>query len=105
MILGFIDRESHFRNHNIEKKVDKKAWSSVHSIDVNFFYRYPFRQIFAVFLITFGIILATYASSRTLNKQKSTRNMQLEEMKPDFFRWLIGMILFRQIQNKLIQSI
>jgi hypothetical protein len=47
-----------------------------------------------VILITFGIVLATYASSQSLNEQKAANNIKIDEPKPDFFRWLIGMVLF-----------
>jgi len=56
--------------------------------------RYGLRQILAVILITFGIVLATYASSQSLNEQKAANNIKTDEPKPDFFRWLIGMLLF-----------
>jgi hypothetical protein len=56
--------------------------------------RYGLRQILAVILITFGIVLATYASSQSLNEQKAANNIKTDEPKPDFLRWLIGMVLF-----------
>jgi len=56
--------------------------------------RYGLRQILAVILITFGIVLATYASSQSLNEQKAANKIKTDEPKPDFFRWLIGMVLF-----------
>jgi hypothetical protein len=61
--------------------------------------RYQLRQILAVVLITFGIVLATYASSQSLNKQKTAKNIKIDEPKPDFFRWLIGMTFFRYLSR------
>lgn len=53
--------------------------------------RYPRHQIFAVIMVTFGIILATYASSISLNKEKTARNIQSNDQPPDYFRLAIGM--------------
>ncbi|CAF1093583.1 unnamed protein product [Rotaria sordida] len=66
--------------------------------------RYPLRQIFAVLLITFGIFLATYASSQSLNKQKLARNMDINETKPDVLKWLIGigMLIFALLVSSLM---
>ncbi|CAF0862832.1 unnamed protein product [Rotaria sp. Silwood1] len=66
--------------------------------------RYPLRQIFAVLLITFGIFLATYASSQSLNKQKQSSHVEINETKPDFFKWLIGigMLIFALLVSALM---
>ncbi|CAF2535014.1 unnamed protein product [Rotaria sp. Silwood2] len=66
--------------------------------------KYPLRQIFSVLLITFGIFLATYASSQSLNKQKQASNMEMTEIKPDFFKWLIGigMLIFALLVSALM---
>jgi len=58
--------------------------------------RYPLRQILAVVLITFGIILSTYASSQKLGNNNET--------KPDFFRWIIGigMLIFALLVSALM---
>ncbi|UJR08434.1 hypothetical protein I4U23_012704 [Adineta vaga] len=66
--------------------------------------RYSLRQILAVVLITFGIILATYASSQSLNKQKAANNIKIDEQKPDFFRWIIGisMLIFALLVSALM---
>ncbi len=56
--------------------------------------RYSLRQILAVVLITSGIILSTYASSQSLNKQKAAHHIKTNEPEPDFIRWIIGITFF-----------
>lgn len=51
-------------------------------------------------LITFGIFLATYASSQSLNKQKLASNIKTNETELDFFKWLIGN--FRNINSFIL---
>ncbi len=67
-------------------------------------FRYTARQIYAVLLITFGIILATYASSQSLNKQKAAHNIKTDEPKPDLIRWIIGisMLIFALLVSALM---
>ena len=52
------------------------------------------QQIASVVLITFGIVLSTYASSQSLNKQKDAHQIKIDE--PDFLRWTFGisMLIF-----------
>ncbi|CAF0977822.1 unnamed protein product [Adineta steineri] len=66
--------------------------------------RYKFREILSVVLITFGIILATYASSQSLNKQKSANNIKIDQTEPDVFRWTIGicMLVFALLVSALM---
>ena len=42
-------------------------------------------------MVTFGIIIATYASSISLNKEKAARNILNNEQAPDYVRLVIGM--------------
>jgi UDP-xylose/UDP-N-acetylglucosamine transporter B4 len=69
-----------------------------------FIHRYPLRQILSVILITSGIILSTYASSQSLNKQKLANNIKMTEEKPDLFRWFIGigMLIFALLVSSLM---
>ena len=51
-------------------------------------------------MITFGITLATYASSQSMSKQKVAHN----EQKPDLVRWIIGisMLIFALLVSALM---
>lgn len=55
-------------------------------------------------MITFGIILSTYASSQSLHKQKQENNDQKDELQPDFIRWTIGisMLIFALLLSALM---
>jgi drug/metabolite transporter (DMT)-like permease len=66
--------------------------------------RYAAPQIYAVLLITFGIILSTYASSQSLNQQKAAHNIKIDESKPDIIRWIIGisMLIFALVVSALM---
>jgi len=51
-----------------------------------------------------GIILATYASSQSLNKQKIANNIKIIETKRDYFRLTIGigMLIFALVVSALM---
>lgn len=51
-------------------------------------------------MVTFGIIIATYASSISLNKEKAARNIQNNEETPDYFRLAIGMNHSQRFQTR-----
>jgi len=67
-------------------------------------FSYSLRQILSVVLITFGIILCTYASSQSLNKEKQAKNLPIDEPKFDFIRWTvgIGMLVFALLVSALM---
>lgn len=55
-------------------------------------------------MVTFGIILATYASSLSLNKEKTARNIQTDEPATDYLRLTIGisMLVFALVVSALM---
>ncbi|CAF0798465.1 unnamed protein product [Didymodactylos carnosus] len=68
--------------------------------------RYSARQISAVLLITFGIILCTVASSQSLpkNKTKVEENEHEQPVLLEYFKWFIGigMLVFALIVSALM---
>lgn len=86
--LGFIDCQFAARSSDSQTTVTKKRSHAVlfdrHQRSSSI--RYPPRQIIAVVLVTFGIILATYASGQTMYKQK----VKDSDAPPDYLRWTMG---------------